>query len=92
MDDLDPIDAEVHFHEDFAILLHVVPVKSMLMRSALILPVALFCCVWAARAQEGLSAGVKAPDFELPSISGKKIALREFLNKKVVIVHFWKSK
>jgi peroxiredoxin len=42
--------------------------------------------------QEGLRRGVKAPDFELPSVSGKKIALREFENKKVVIVHFWKSK
>lgn len=45
-----------------------------------------------AYSQEGLRAGVKAPDFELPAVGGKRIALREFQNKKVVIVHFWKSK
>jgi hypothetical protein len=42
--------------------------------------------------QEGLRVGVKAPGFELPAVGGKKIALREFQNKKIVIVHFWKSK
>jgi peroxiredoxin len=42
--------------------------------------------------QEGLRVGIKAPDFELPAVGGKKIALREFQNKKIVIVHFWKSK
>jgi hypothetical protein len=42
--------------------------------------------------QEGLRVGAKAPDFELSAIGGKKIALREFQNKKIVIVHFWKSK
>jgi len=45
------------------------------------------------RAQEGLRPGVKAPDFELPSIgNSNRTALREFQNKKIVIVHFWKSK
>ena len=42
--------------------------------------------------QDGLRVGEKAPAFELPSVGGKTIALREFENKKVVIVHFWKSK
>lgn len=45
-----------------------------------------------AYSQQGLRLGVKAPDFALPSVTGKKITLREFENKKVVIVHFWKSR
>jgi hypothetical protein len=49
-----------------------------------------FCA--AAFGQEQLRVGGKAPDFELPALGGKKIALREFQNKKIVIVHFWKSK
>lgn len=51
----------------------------------------LWLCV-VALGQEGLKVGVKAPDFELWSTGGKKIALREFQNKKIVIVHFWKSR
>jgi hypothetical protein len=51
----------------------------------------LWLCV-AAFGQEGLKVGMKAPDFELQAIGGKKVALREFQNKKIVIVHFWKSK
>lgn len=43
-------------------------------------------------AQEGLKAGVKAPDFELPTTTGKKVSLNSFLNKNIVILHFWKSK
>lgn len=43
-------------------------------------------------AQEGLQAGMEAPDFKLPTIAGKTVTLREFQNRKVVIVHFWKSK
>jgi peroxiredoxin len=42
--------------------------------------------------QDGLKVGTKAPDFELPSVTGKKVALREFADRKIVIVHFWKSK
>ena len=51
----------------------------------------LWICV-VAFGQEGLRVGVKAPEFVLPAIGGKKIALREFQNKKIVIVHFWKSR
>jgi hypothetical protein len=51
----------------------------------------LWLCV-SAFGQEGLKVGMKAPDFELPAVGGKKIGLREFQNKKIVIVHFWKSK
>ena len=61
------------------------------MRLVIPFVVTILLCV-TAYPQEGLRKGVKAPDFELPSVSGKKIALREFENKKVVIVHFWKSK
>ena len=43
-------------------------------------------------AQEGLRAGMDAPDFKLPSVSGKTVTLREFQQKSIVIVHFWKSK
>jgi len=42
--------------------------------------------------QEGLRAGMEAPEFKLPTIAGKTVTLREFQNRKVVIVHFWKSK
>jgi hypothetical protein len=42
---------------------------------------------------EGLSTGVKAPDFRLPLAgSGGESGLSDFLNKKIVIVHFWKSR
>lgn len=60
-------------------------------RIAILFVLTLFLCA-TANGQEGLRAGMKAPDFELPSVGGKKIALREFQNKKIVIVHFWKSK
>lgn len=45
-----------------------------------------------AHAQEGLRAGIKAPNFELPTINGNKISLGSFLDKNIVILHFWKSK
>jgi hypothetical protein len=54
-----------------------------------------FICLFCApsiQAQGGLKAGSKAPDFELPTINGQKIALNSFLNKNIVILHFWKSK
>lgn len=44
-------------------------------------------------AQEGLKAGIKAPDFKLPTVDGKRnVTLREFNGKGVVILHFWKSR
>ncbi len=45
-----------------------------------------------AHGQEGLRAGIKAPNFELPTINGNKISLGSFLDKNIVILHFWKSK
>jgi hypothetical protein len=44
-------------------------------------------------AADGLLPGTKAPDFRLSLSDGSGgIGLSDFLNKKVVIVHFWKSK
>ncbi len=41
----------------------------------------------------GLAPGSKAPDFRLPLSSGSgEVGLSDFANKKIVIVHFWKSK
>jgi peroxiredoxin len=44
-------------------------------------------------AASGLAVGTPAPDFRLPSIgTGGDIGLKDFVNKKIVIVHFWKSR
>ena len=41
---------------------------------------------------EDLSVGSKAPDFKLPSLEkDQTISLSDYVNKKIVIVHFWKS-
>lgn len=43
--------------------------------------------------QEGLKPGLKAPDFKLPTVDGKRnVTLRQFNGKGVVILHFWKSR
>src|SRR6266849_8594373 len=34
----------------------------------------------------GLKPGTKAPDFTLPSVEGKMMSLREFLDRKVLLV------
>lgn len=40
-----------------------------------------------------LSTGTKAPDFSLPVIeSEEQITLSDFKDRKIVIVHFWKSR
>jgi hypothetical protein len=40
-----------------------------------------------------LSTGSQAPDFTLPAIkSEEQITLSDFKDKKIVIVHFWKSR
>lgn len=66
----------------------------ILTSKATLLLLVLFCMSFVppAHAQEGLKAGVKAPEFELPTINGNKISLSSFLNKNIVILHFWKSK
>ena len=44
-------------------------------------------------AANGLQVGTPLPDFQLPAIgSGRPVALNEFINKKIIIVHFWKSR
>ena len=41
---------------------------------------------------EDLKEGTKAPDFKLPSIEkDQTVSLSDFVNKKIVIVHFLKS-
>ena len=38
-----------------------------------------------------LEVGEKAPDFTLPSTTGKDISLSEFLGKKYVLIEFYGS-
>ncbi|MBP1655632.1 MAG: hypothetical protein H6Q31_233 [Bacteroidetes bacterium] len=53
----------------------------------------LLFCIAGVFAQEGLKSGLKAPDFKLPTVGGKRnVTLREFNGKGVVILHFWKSR
>jgi len=62
-------------------------------RTGIVLLLLLLLCAGDVLSQEGLKAGVKAPDFSLPSIDGKRsVTLREFKGKRVVILHFWKSR
>jgi hypothetical protein len=40
-----------------------------------------------------LEIGSPAPDFSLPCIGSEKpVVLSDYMDKKIVIVHFWKSK
>ena len=42
---------------------------------------------------EDLKVGSRAPDFRLPvALSDSTISLSDFIDKKIVIVHFWKSR
>ena len=44
-------------------------------------------------AEDKLAVGSKAPDFSLPVVGADKpIAMSDFVDKKIVIVHFWKSR
>lgn len=45
-----------------------------------------------APAQEGLRAGIKAPDFSLPTIKEEVVSLKDAVARGTVILHFWKSK
>jgi hypothetical protein len=45
-----------------------------------------------AAAQEGLRAGVKAPDFSLATVQEQVVSLKDAVAKGTVILHFWKSK
>lgn len=49
--------------------------------------------VLAAPASAQLKAGDAAPEFRLPRADGSgQVALSDFRDKKIVIVHFWKSR
>ena len=44
-------------------------------------------------AEDKLEVGSKAPEFSLPAEGADKpIAMSDFVDKKIVIVHFWKSR
>jgi hypothetical protein len=45
-----------------------------------------------AAAQEGLRAGMKAPDFSLATVQEQVVSLKDAVAKGTVILHFWKSK
>jgi peroxiredoxin len=38
-----------------------------------------------------LEVGQKAPDFTLPSTTGKDISLSQFLGKKIVLIEFYSA-
>jgi hypothetical protein len=57
-------------------------------RSFILVALLFFC--WPLPAQDGLSAGTRAPDIELPALSGTHISLASYLNKNIVVLHFWK--
>ena len=44
-------------------------------------------CGWAGA--EALEVGDKAPDFTLPSTTGKNISLSDFRGKKIVLLEFY---
>jgi hypothetical protein len=46
----------------------------------------------AALGQEGLRAGVHAPDFSLPTVKEELVSLGDAVSHGTVILHFWKSK
>ena len=59
-------------------------------RSGLV--VVLLCSVWSgagAAVATALEVGDKAPDFMLPSTTGEKISLSQFLGKKLVLIEFY---
>lgn len=40
-----------------------------------------------------IEAGEKAPDFTLPAVGAEDpVSLSDYIDKKIVIVHFWKSR
>ena len=60
----------------------------------LFIPFLLLYIAWVSlHANDKLDIGSKAPDFTLPAIGAEKaVSLTDFVNKKIVIVHFWKSR
>ena len=45
--------------------------------------------LWGPGAALAVKVGQRAPDFELPATTGKKISLSDFRGKKMVLVEFY---
>ena len=58
--------------------------------ASLIVVLTVWMLCWAgARPAEAVQVGDKAPDFSLPSTTGKPIALNAFRGKSVVLLEFY---
>jgi hypothetical protein len=58
----------------------------------LLIAVTLCLITASAISSDRVKVGTKAPDFKLPVVlSDSTISLSDFIDKKIVIVHFWKS-
>ena len=62
-----------------------------LTRSLLLLGALLASVLVAAGVATALEVGEKAPDFNLPSTTGEKISLSQFLGKHLLLVQFYKN-
>lgn len=58
-------------------------------KSLLVLGLLLFGLLGTAGVSSALDVGDKAPDFTLPSTTGEKISLSQFLGKKLVLIEFY---
>ena len=58
-------------------------------KSLLFLGLLFFGLVGTVRVSSALDLGDKAPDFTLPSTTGEKISLSQFLGKKLVLLEFY---
>jgi hypothetical protein len=62
------------------------------MKTVVFLLGAMLSVVWSVAGPTGAAAlevGDKAPDFTLPSTTGEKISLSQFLGKKLVLLEFY---
>jgi hypothetical protein len=62
-----------------------------LTRSLLLLGALLASVLVAAGVATALEVGERAPDFNLPSTTGEKISLSQFLGKHLLLVQFYKN-
>ena len=58
-------------------------------KSYLVVSLLLSGLVGTATVTSALDVGDKAPDFTLPSTTGEKISLSQFLGKKIVLLEFY---
>ena len=58
-------------------------------KSYLVLSLLLSGLVGIATVTSAVEVGDKAPDFTLPSTTGEKISLNQFLGKKIVLLEFY---